>query len=147
MKSFNLIFGVCLIISLNSCSQDFKKLKESEVDAKKLQSAQKFAVDYLTKQKNGSWYVFTDEATDLFKNQLNEQTQKEVYKQLKDKYGDYHGLEYAETWIQTDNTSIVIFRFKGDFDKSTKKLEIRVVLDGSSKIAGFWIKPWYDMFN
>ncbi len=49
MKSIPLIFISCLIFSLISCSQDFKKLNKSEVDSDKVQIAQKFANDYFIK--------------------------------------------------------------------------------------------------
>jgi len=147
MKSITLLLGAYFLFSLNSCSQDFKKLNGSDVDSKKVQIAQKFANDYLTTLKKGSYYQFTDEAIDVLKNQLTEQNQKAIYQQLKDQLGDFQSLEYAETWIQNSDPSLNIFRFKSDFEKSNKKVEIRVVLDKSDKIAGFWIKPWSDMLK
>ena len=147
MKSISLLLGACIIFSLNSCSQDFKKLNDSEIDKNKVYIAQKFASDYLTKIKNGEEYQFQDEAIDAIKKQLNGETQKLVYEQLQTQFGDFQSLEYAETWIQSNSKSINIFRFKGEFEKSTRKLEIRVVLNESDKIAGFWIKPWSDMLK
>ncbi|NOZ48014.1 MAG: DUF3887 domain-containing protein [Chlorobi bacterium] len=147
MKSLVFILGVYFIFSLNSCSQDFKKLDNTELDKIKLQIAQNFAVNYLTKLREGSFYEFHDEAIDALKSQLTEQNQKLIYHQLSDKFGDFKSLEYAETWIQGNNNSILIFRFKSNFEKSKKKLEVRVVLNESGKIAGFWIKPWSDMLK
>jgi 16S rRNA C967 or C1407 C5-methylase (RsmB/RsmF family) len=147
MKSFTLIIGVYILFSLNSCSQDFKKLNSADVDAKKIKISQKFANEYFTALKNGSYYQFKEEAIEILKNQLTEQNQKAIYQQLKDQFGDFKSLEYAETWIQSSNPSLNIFRFKGDFEKSNKKLEIRVVLNESDKISGFWIKPWSDMLK
>jgi hypothetical protein len=146
MKSITLILGACMLCCLNSCSQDFKKSDESQVDKSKVKIAQDFASNYLTKLKNGDVYKFQDEAIDAIKNQLTGENQKIIYQQLKDKFGDFQSLEYAETWTQVSN-KLQIFRFKGAFDKSKKKLEIRVVLNESNKIAGFWIKPWSDMLN
>jgi|WetSurMetagenome_2_1015567.scaffolds.fasta_scaffold412744_2 hypothetical protein len=147
MKSITLLLGVYILFSLDSCSQDFKKLNAPDVDSKKVLIAQKFANDYLTTLKKGSYYQFKDEAIDILKNQLTEQNQKAIYQQLKNQLGDFQSLEYAETWIQSSNPSLNIFRFKSDFEKSNKKIEIRVVLDKSDKIAGFWVKPWSDMLN
>ena len=147
MKSITLIVGICILFCLNSFSQDFKKLGDSEVDKSKVKIAQDFATNYLTKLKNGTAYKFQDEAIDAFKNQLTEENQKIVYQQLKDKFGDFQSLEYVETWVQGINKSIQIIRFKSDFVKSNKKLEIRVVLNESNKIAGFWIIPWSDMLK
>ncbi|MCK5136063.1 MAG: DUF3887 domain-containing protein [Bacteroidales bacterium] len=145
MKSITLIISTCILFCLNSCSQDFEKLSDSDVDKSKVKIARDFASDYMTKLKNGEAYQFQDEAIDALKNQLTEEYQKTVYQQLKDKFGDFQSLDYVETWIQGSNNSLKIIRFKSDFDRSSKKLEIRVVLNESDKIAGFWIKPWSDM--
>jgi hypothetical protein len=147
MKSISLIFLTCIIFSLNSCGQDFKKLSDPEIDKSKVKIAQDFASEFLTKLKNGEEYQFQDKALDAIKNQFTFETQKIVNQQLKSQFGEYKSLEYAETWVQGNNKSVNVFRFKGEFEKSTKKLEIRVVLNESGKIAGFWIKPWSDMLN
>ncbi len=147
MKSISLFLGVCLILSMNSFGQDFKKLSDSETDKNKIKIAQKFASDFLGKLKSGETYVFQNEAIDPVKNQLTGETQKLLYQQLKTQFGDFKSLEYAETWVQGSSKAIGIYRFKGDFDKSNKKLEIRVVLNEADKIAGFFIKPWSDMLN
>jgi hypothetical protein len=147
MKSISLVLGVCLLFSLNSFGQDFKKLSDSETDKNKIKIAQKFASDFLGKLKSGETYVFQNEAIDQLKTQLTGETQKVVYQQLKSQFGDYKSLEYAETWVQGNSKAIGIYRFKGDFDKSNKKLEIRVVLNESDKVAGFFVRPWSDMLN
>ena len=144
MKTKAFLLGITLGFYLNACSQDFRKLADSEVDKQNMKTAQDFATSYLTKSKNGGYYKFQDEAIDALKNQLTEENQKAVYQQLKDKFGDFQSLEYAETWIQGNINTVQIFRFKGDFGNGNNKLEIRVVLNGSQKIAGFWIKPWLD---
>lgn len=147
MKPLTFILGISLIFCLNSYSQDFKKLTDSEVDKQKIQIAQDFATKYLTKQKEGSTYEFKNEAIDILKTQLTEQNQKTIYQQLKDQFGDFKSLEYVETWVQKNNNSVQIFRLKSDFVKSNKKLEVRIVLNETGKIAGFWIKPWSDMLK
>jgi hypothetical protein len=147
MKSISLVLGAFIVFSLNSFGQDFKKLSDSETDKNKIKIAQKFASDFLGKLKSGETYVFQNEAIDPVKNQLSGETQKLLYQQLKTQFGDYKSLEYVETWVQGNSKAIGIFRFKGDFDKSNKKLEIRVVLNEADKIAGFFIKPWSDMLN
>lgn len=147
MKSILLILGASIILSLNSSSQEFKKLKDSEIDKNKIKIAQDFASNFLTKLKSEKEYQFQDEAIDPIKKQFTGETQKLVYQQLKAQFGDFQSLEYSETWIKGNSKSISVFRFKGEFEKSTKKLEIRVVLNESDKIAGFFIKPWSDMLQ
>lgn len=147
MKSITLIFGACILFCLNSYSQDFKKLGDSEVDKGKVKIAQDFATNYLTKSKNGDTYKFKDEAIDALKNQLTEEYQKLAYQQVKNLFGDFKSLKYEETWVQGSNKYLQIIRLKGDFEKSNKNLEIRVVLNESDKIIGFSLLPWSDMLN
>ena len=146
MKTITILVSAC-ILCFQACSQDFKKLDKSDLDSVKIQIAKQFSIDYFTKLKNGSFYQFKDEAIDALKDQLTEQKQKAVYKQIIENFGDLNSLSYVETWIQSSNPDMKIFRFKGDFDKSKDKLEIRVVILKSGKIAGFWIKPWNDMLQ
>lgn len=147
MKSNVLLLGLSLLLSLNSFSQGYKKLSDSEVDKNKVKTAQDFATDYLNQAKEGTYYKFKNEATDALKSQLTEQNQKIVYSQLKGQFGDFQNLEYAEAWVQGNNNSMQIIRFKSEFEKSYKKLEVRVVIDDANKVAGFWIKPWSDMLQ
>ena len=144
MKNFTLILSLILFFCLDSFGQAFMKLEQGEVDAKKVEIAKKFAGDYLTQAKNNSYYQFKDEAIEVLKTQLTEERQKAGYQQLKDNFGDYKSLEYANTWIQKGNAVYKIYRFKGDFERDINKLEIRVILNGSDQVAGFWIKPWID---
>ena len=76
MKSITFILGFLLVFCLNSCSQDFQKISDSELNKENLQIAQDFATNYLTKLKNGEYYQFQDEAIDALKNQLTEENQK-----------------------------------------------------------------------
>ena len=146
MKSFTFFIFIFLLVT-NSFGQAFKKLADSEVNSSKIEIAKKFANFYLAALKNDSFYQFKDEAVDILKNQLTEERQKASYKQIKDMFGDFKSLDYTETWIQKDDTVFKILRFKGDFEKSDQKLEIRVILNDTNKIAGFWIKPWSDMLQ
>lgn len=145
-----LITGLGFLFGLNTFGQVYEKIKDSDVGSDKIEIAEiakKFADDYLTLLKKGSYYQFKDEAIEAFKQQLTETNQKAGYKQLKDKFGDFVSLVYAETWISKNNPGFKIIRFKSDFDKSNEKLEVRVILNESDKIAGFWIRPWADGLN
>ena len=144
MKKLAFLVCVFLMISSQSNSQTASKLNDSELNAAKVEFARKFASDYLNKLKSGSYYNFQDEAIDPLKNQLTENTQKLIYKQLKMQFGDFQSLEFAEAFSPDNNPAIVIYRFKGKFDKANENLEIRVVLNEAGKIAGFWIKKWLD---
>jgi ribosome-associated translation inhibitor RaiA len=142
MKSITLILSLLFLFCINSFGQAYMKLEPSDVDAKKVEIATKFANDYLTQAKNNSYYQFKDEAVDVLKSQLTEERQKAAYKQIKDVFGDYKSIEYIETWIQKGNAFYKIYRFKGTFEKSTDtdKPEIRVILNGTDQVAGLWTK-------
>jgi len=83
-----------------------------------------------------------DEATAAMRSGLTPEKQKEAYETIKGMFGDFQSMEYVETCIPTDGSLLVIYRFKGHFSKSKARPEIRVVMDGEGKLAGFWIKPW-----
>jgi hypothetical protein len=146
MKTIGLVF-FSLLLCFNSFGQAYEKLKETEVPSEKKEIAKKFIIDYFAAQKNGSYYQFKDEATEAIKKQLTESNQEAGYKMLKDNFGDFTSADYAETWIAKSNPTFKILRFKANFDKSPQKLEIRVILNDSNQIAGFWIKPWNDALN
>ena len=147
MKAFAYILSACISLSCISCSQDYNKLKDSETDTQKVQMAKKFANDYFTQLKNGSYYQFHDEAVENLKNFLTEEYQKSSYHQITEQFGNYQTLEYAETWALRSNPGVLIVRLKSDFEKSRKKLEIRVVLNESGRISGFWLRPWSDVLE
>ncbi len=142
MKPVIFIIPVFVLFFSSAHGQDLKKAAESEVDKGSVQLAEKFADTFLTKSRNGSWYQFTDEAIDEIKAALTEEKQKASYSQIKSTFGDYVSLEYAETWLSPSNPGLRLIRFKGQFASSANKAEIRVVLNKSGKISGFWIKPW-----
>ncbi len=147
MKHNIFLFCIVLAVGLSSCAQDYKKLSDSEIDKSKVRIAQEFATNYLNQSKKGMTYVFKDEATSELKNLLTPETQKNVYQSIKKQFGDFQNLEYIETYADKNVVSSGIQRFKGSFGEKDKKLEVRVVLDQTDKVAGFWIKPWSDMLK
>ncbi|WP_420601544.1 hypothetical protein [Flagellimonas sp.] len=146
MKRITFLLSMALVFSLNSCGQDYKKLPNSKVDKSNVRIARDFATKYLEQSKKGETYTFNNEAIPMVKNYLTAENQKAVYESLKSQFGDFKDLEYEETWISPENEQIRTHRFKSTFEKSNKKLEVRVVLNEADKITGFWIRPWSDMF-
>lgn len=142
-----LAFGMFLLFQLSLAGQDFRKLAANEADKGKAKIAADFASGFFTTLKNNGIYPFKDEAIDAVKNQMTGENQKLIYEQLKAQFGDFQSLEYGETWIQGSNKAIQIVRFRGNFEKSNRSQEIRVVINGSNKIAGFWVKPWSDILK
>lgn len=144
MKSLTLFATIFLLFSLNSYSQDFQKLPDSQVNQDKLQIAQGFVTNYFTSLKEGGYYDVKEKVIDALRSQLTETFQRSSYEQLKNQFGDFESLEYVETWTQS---SMLIFRFKSEWESSDQILELRVVLDGSDYITGFWMRPWSDQLK
>ncbi len=136
-----ILTALFIILCFNLNGQDFKKLEEKNVDPKQKEFTKKFANEYFSKQIAESYYQFKDdEATDEIIKFLTPEKQKAVYSQLKMGFGAFKSLEYSQTWAES-NSKVVIYRFKSTFGDSGKQ-EIRVVLNETGKIAGFFIKPW-----
>ncbi|MBN1159183.1 MAG: DUF3887 domain-containing protein [Bacteroidales bacterium] len=142
-----LLASQCILLSAVSTGQDLRKLTDQETEQSKITMAEKFASEYFAALKNGSSYQFGDEATKEVKSQLTAEYQQNIYNQLKTNLGDFVSLEYAETWAQSGNPELNIIRFSSVFDKTTQKIEVRVVLNKADKIAGFFITPWRDSLN
>lgn len=146
MKAIQFVTIILLsayVFSACSSSSGFEKVPEESVNKQDKTFAQQFANDYLNAAKSGTCYEFTNEGTDTLMKSLTKENQQKAYDYVKNEFGEFQSLEYAETWEQKSE-GLTIYRFKGAFDKSEKKLEVRVVLDEAKKIAGFWIKPWRD---
>ena len=142
-----LLFFLLIGFSTSCNSQDYEKLPSKEVDARKIKMAQDFSDRFYSSLKNGGPYEFNNDATDEMRNVLSAEHQESLYNKIKEQNGDYAGIEYVEAWTQKSNSQYTFLRYKGTFSKSTTKVEIRVVLDKANKVAGFFIKPWSDMFG
>lgn len=148
-KSLKCMLLILSIISVQFVfsQEEFEKLPEEKADKSKIELASDIANAYFESVKNGNYYDFKDNAIEEFKNQMTPEVQKHTYQQLKEQFGDFESLNYSETWIKKDNVDLQVTRFKGKFEKSDEPMEIRVVLNASNKITGFWIKPWKDDLN
>ena len=135
---------LALGISTTACSQDYEKLSNAEADAEKVEIARTFADGFYSTLKAGKVNSFRDEVTPAMTQVLSPDKQQEIYGQILKQFGHYRSLDYAETWIMKDQPKMHIVRFKGTFEESAKKLEVRVVVNEEGKIAGFWTKPWLD---
>lgn len=145
MKFRNLlILCVSLLAGTSLFGQNLEKLSEDKVDIEKVKAARGFADRFFSAAREGKTYEFQNDAITAVIQGLTPQVQKQVYQDIQGKYGDYKSLEYAESWKYNAGQTMTIVRFKGVFDKSNDKPEIRIVLDEANKVAGFWYKPWED---
>ena len=140
------IVATCLIcltaLAVGGCKSSFRKLPESEVDAGMKLVAERVATKIFESERDGLFEPLGDEATAAVRSGLPPEVLKESYESIKGMYGDFQSMEYAETWVPTDGSLLVIYRFRGRFSKSDAMPEIRVVMDGEGKLAGLWLKPW-----
>jgi hypothetical protein len=126
-------------------SQQYQKLEKDEVSPTDIRLATSLAEKLLIGQKTGNIYFPTDkEATQAVVDGLTEEMQASTYATIRDMFGDYESMKFAEAWEITGEPMYLLFRFKGTFSESSKQPEIRVVLDMDRKLAGFFIRPWQD---
>ena len=141
--------SICLLLisfslTLTNCHSQthYIKADTSNIDKEELSFAKSLSNKILTEQKNGGYYVLSnEEATAKMTEGLNESLQKKSYQQIKSMFGDYKDLKFESLMIGTKGNKYSIYRFKGNFD-SNSDVEIRAVLDQQKKLAGFFIKPW-----
>jgi hypothetical protein len=140
-----ILFFVC---SFMSCSeaQDAEKLSADKVSAIEIKIGKTFITEFYENLSKGSTYEFNKEnSTEMMISTFSPEMQKTAYEQIKAQLGEYENADYAEAWVMSSNPDLKILRFKGDFTGKSEKVEVRVVLDKSNKIAGFFVKPWSDM--
>lgn len=125
------------------CNGALEKLPEADVDAGQKATAQRLAAKIYEGCKTGQHEALGDEAIPEMRDALTPEKQKATCQSIATMFGDYVSMDYAETW-KSKVTSLRVYRFKGHFSKGNATPEIRVVLDGSSKLSGFWLKPWTD---
>jgi hypothetical protein len=149
MSKFQHVFFIIafIFIVIPASCQGIVKLPEDQVNQVQTELAKNFAHNFFSTLKDGKTYEFHGEATEILSKSFTPESQKQVYQDIKSKFGDYKSLEYVETWKDTGNEKMTIIRFKGTFSKGTEMPEIRIVLDEANKIAGFWYKPWIEEFK
>lgn len=145
--SFPILTILLLSFQISFCQEEFEKLPEAETNKTKIEVATNIANLYFESLKNGNPYDFTDQATEEFEKSMTSELQEQTYQELKQTFGDFNSLTYSGTWVQKETNEFQVIRFKGYFEKGEEPLEIRVVMNNSDKIAGFWIKIWKDNLN
>jgi hypothetical protein len=110
-----------------------------------LRQATSLAEKLLLGQKTGNIYLLSEEeAIPEMSKGLTEGVQKSSYENIQSMFGDYESMQFAEAWEMEADQLYTVYRFRGTFDGTVEKPEIRVVLDKEGKLAGFWIRPWED---
>jgi len=139
-----MIAVLALAASTAACNGALERVPEADVDATQKATAQRIATKIYEGCKSGQHDALgADEAIPEMRDGLSPAKQKATCDSVGTMFGDYVSMDYAETW-KSKVTSLRVYRFKGHFSKGNAAPEIRVVLDGSNKLSGFWLKPWTD---
>jgi hypothetical protein len=139
-----MIAALTLLASAAACNGALERVPEADVDANQKATAQRIATKIYESCKSGQHETLGgDEAIPEMREALSPARQKATCGSVATMFGDYVSMDYAETW-KSKVTSLRVYRFKGHFSKGSAAPEIRVVLDGSNKLSGFWLKPWTD---
>ena len=139
MRTTTLAAGV-FSLSLAACSLTPERVQESEVNQDQKVAAQALATRLYEACNSERFEALGDEAIPAMRDALSVEKQRTTCTQIKGQFGEWNSMRYVETWRQD---GLAIYRFKGRFAKGDEP-EIRVVTDRSSKLAGFWLKPWSD---
>ena len=75
--------------------------------------------------------------------ELPPRKQRNVDQLLRERFGEYVSMEYAETHpYSTGGKNYKIHRFRGVFTGTTDRPEVRIVLDSQGRVAGLFVRPW-----
>jgi len=146
MKKTHFLVCAFLFLLTSSCNKGFDKIPESEVNTAERDAAGLLATRILKAHNESKFDTLSEtETTADFRNAFTPEKQKASHETIKGLWGDFVSLKYAESAKPRDGTMLKIYRFKGTFKGSSAEPEIRVVIDGAGKLAGFWLKSWNDM--
>ncbi len=134
--------ALLLTLLVAGCQAKFEKMLDKSVDAAEKARAQDFAQKIYQGCRSGDFVALGNEATAEMRTDLSPAKQKQTCGYIQLTYGEFQTMDYVETW--TGGRSAHIYRFKGHFSKVGGTQEIRVVMDKSGKVSGFWLKPWAD---
>ena len=131
--------------SMASAQGNYKKVEEDDVSQTGLRQAISLGEKLLLGQKSGNIYILSEEeAIPQVADGLTEGVQEASYENISSMFGEYGSMEFAEAWTLEADQLYTVYRFRGTFDATSEKPEIRIVLDKEAKLAGFWIRPWQD---
>ncbi len=136
-----LVTAAAVIIAGVACTTSYEKISDAEVDASQKEAALQVATKLWSRCSTGQHEkLASSEATPEMVDGLGPEKMAAACSSAKSQFGDFSGLDYAETW-KPKSGPLRVYRFKGRFSNATTAPEIRVVMDGT-KLSGLWIKPW-----
>lgn len=133
------------VLLCSSCGTNLIKIPVEKINKQE----QGFAAEMATKIiERCSSYDYSplppNQATAEMIDGFSAKIQQETCELLKGKYGKFRSLEFVEAMQPKDTNDYRIYRFKGNFKKAIKLPEVRITIDKSGKLAGFWTTKWKD---
>jgi hypothetical protein len=123
----------------------FKKIPDPDINSAQVEQARGIVDSLYAAWQAGKFEPVSDEFTSEMQKGLTPQLQEQSFKQIKNMFGDYRGLDFVEAltarFLFPRGT---VYRFKGSYSQTSSQPEIRVVIDSAGKVSGLWIKPWND---
>lgn len=144
----NLLSIAFILLLFTACSSKYTKINPSTINTAQLEFAEQMALKIMNKCDAYDYTPLTlAKATPEAVKGFSATVMQQSCDLLRNKYGTFRGIEFAEAYKPIDDNSHIIYRFKGNFKQATKFPEIRITIDQSGKFAGFFTTKWMDEFD
>ena len=137
------IFTVALF--LVGCGSNLERIPAEQVDTTEKQFAEQMANMILSRCLSYDYSALPLEQTNeaMIKG-FDAGIFQQTCELLKNKYGKFRSMEFVEAMQQPESNEYTIYRFKGNFKEAIKLPEIRITIDQTGKLAGFFTTKWND---
>jgi hypothetical protein len=139
--------GLWLLLGLSFqtvAASDFMPIAPDKLNQVSRDKAQQVATDLLAGWRDGKFRKLTGDFTTEMIAKLPPEDQKKAYDALRSLFGDFRSLKFVEAASSPQIPGYTAYRFKGTFSAVEANPEVRVMLDGEGKVAGFWVRHWMD---
>jgi len=136
---------VPFVFLCSSCSSGLIKIPKEKINKQEQGFAAEMATKIIERCTSFDYSPLPlNQATEEMVAGFSAKIQQETCELLKGKYGKFRSLEFVETLQPKEGNDYRIYRFKGNFKAAIKLPEVRVTIDKSGKLAGFWTTKWKD---
>lgn len=138
--------GILLILLFcYGCSSNLERIPSEQIKSQEKQFAEQMANLILERCDAYDYSALSEEVATLeMAKGFNATVFQQSCELLKNKYGRFRGLEFIEAVKPPDSGQYIIYRFKGNFKEAIQFPEIRITVDQSGKLAGFFTTKWKD---
>ncbi len=139
------VFMVSWIVLLSACSSNLERISAEQINKPEQLFAEQMANLILDRCSSYDYSALpVEHANEAMVNGFDAGVFRQTCEFLKDKYGRFRGLEFVEAMRPPESNEYTIYRFKGNFKEAIKFPEIRITIDQSGKLAGFYTVKWSD---